>query len=282
MSKSIPFVKMHGISNDYVFINAIDHRLPSPQKLAKAISNRHTGAGSDGLILIMESTRADFRMRMFNADGSEAEMCGNGIRCFAKYLYDHGLTDSRRILIETGAGTKEVFLKVSGKKVAEVTVDMGSPILERSLIPMIGPHGSVIDETLELDDAVRFEITAVSMGNPHAVIFVEDTANFPVAKYGPMIENHRLFPRRTTVEFVKAAGKKKLIQRTWERGSGETMACGTGASATVVAGFLTGRTARHARVKLLGGELDIEWEEKSGLVYMTGPAVEVYSGFWPL
>ena len=280
--KTIPFVKMHGIGNDYIFIDATKQMPENPSKLSKLISDRHYGAGSDGLILILPSDKADFRMRMFNSDGSEAEMCGNGIRCFAKYVFDNGLTSSKDLIIETKAGNKEVFLTVKDNKVSSVTVDMGMPILERSHIPMIGEHGSVIDETIELEDSVKFNITAVSMGNPHAVIFVEDLENFPLAKYGQMIENHPLFPHKTNVEFVKVISKTKIEQRTWERGAGETLACGTGASAAVVASHLNDKTARKATVKLRGGDLNIEWNDKNGLVYMTGPAVEIYRGVWPL
>lgn len=280
--KKLPFVKMHGIGNDYIFINGIQSAPENLPKLSKLISDRHYGAGSDGLIVILPSEKADFKMRMFNSDGSEAEMCGNGIRCFAKYVYDYSLTSKTDLLIETKAGNKEVFLTVRDKSVSTVTVDMGMPIMERTQIPMIGDHGSVINETIELEDSVKFNITAVSMGNPHAVIFVEELEKFPLAKYGEMIENHPLFPHKTNVEFVKIISKNKIEQRTWERGSGETLACGTGASAALVASHLNDRTGRKATVKLRGGDLTIEWNEKNGLVYMTGPAVEVYRGEWPL
>ncbi len=276
----IPFTKLHGIGNDYIYINAIKHPVENPKKLAIAMSNRNFGVGSDGLILILPSDKADFTMRMFNADGSEAEMCGNGIRGFAKYVYDHGLTKKTTIAVETLAGIKQVRCTVKNGKVHTVTVDMGEPILLRDKIPMLGNPGMVIEEDLHVD-GVKFSITAVSMGNPHVVIYVEDVKNFPVEKYGPMIENHELFPKRTNVEFVHIVTGKEVIQRTWERGSGETLACGTGASAVTVAGVLTEKTDRRLKVHLKGGNLAIEWNNKDNHVYLTGPAEEVFEGIWP-
>ena len=276
----IPFTKLHGIGNDYIYINAIKHPVENPKKLAIAMSNRNFGVGSDGLILILPSDKADFTMRMFNADGSEAEMCGNGIRGFAKYVYDHGLTKKTTIAVETLAGVKQVRCTVKNGKVHTVTVDMGEPILLRDKIPMLGNPGTVIEEDLHVD-GVKFSITAVSMGNPHVVIYVEDVKNFPVEKYGPMIENHELFPKRTNVEFVQIVTGKEVIQRTWERGSGETLACGTGASAVTVAGVLTQKTDRRLKVHLKGGNLAIEWNNKDNHVYLTGPAEEVFEGVWP-
>lgn len=276
----IPFTKLHGIGNDYIYINAIKHPVENPKKLAIAMSNRNFGVGSDGLILILPSDKADFTMRMFNADGSEAEMCGNGIRGFAKYVYDHGLTKKTTIEVETLAGIKQVRCTVKNGKVHTVTVDMGEPILLRDKIPMLGNPGTVIEEDLHVD-GVKFSITAVSMGNPHVVIYVEDVKNFPVEKYGPMIENHELFPKRTNVEFVQIVTGKEVIQRTWERGSGETLACGTGASAVTVAGVLTEKTDRRLKVHLKGGNLAIEWNNKDNHVYLTGPAEEVFEGVWP-
>ncbi len=276
----IPFTKLHGIGNDYIYINAIKHPVENPKKLAIAMSNRNFGVGSDGLILILPSGKADFTMRMFNADGSEAEMCGNGIRGFAKYVYDHGLTKKTTIAVETLAGIKQVRCTVKNGKVHTVTVDMGEPILLRDKIPMLGNPGMVIEEDLHVD-GVKFSITAVSMGNPHVVIYVEDVKNFPVEKYGPMIENHELFPKRTNVEFVQIVTGKEVIQRTWERGSGETLACGTGASAVTVAGVLTEKTDRRLKVHLKGGNLAIEWNNKDNHVYLTGPAEEVFEGIWP-
>jgi len=276
----IPFTKLHGIGNDYIYINAIKHTVKNPKRLAIAMSDRHFGVGSDGLILILPSQKADFRMRMFNADGSEAEMCGNGIRAFAKYVYDHKLTKKTNLSVETLAGIKYLTCTLKNGKVHSVTVDMGQPILLRDKIPMIGNPGMVIEEEIHVD-GVKFPITAVSMGNPHAVIYVEDVKNFPVEKYGPMIENHELFPKRTNVEFVEIVNEKEVIQRTWERGSGETLACGTGASAVTVAGVLTKKTARKLKVHLSGGDLTIEWNEKDNHVYLTGPAEEVFEGVWP-
>ncbi|HQL44452.1 MAG TPA: diaminopimelate epimerase [Spirochaetota bacterium] len=276
----MPFTKLHGIGNDYIYINAIKHPVENPKKLAIAMSNRNFGVGSDGLILILPSGKADFTMRMFNADGSEAEMCGNGIRGFAKYVYDHGLTKKTTIAVETLAGVKQVRCTVKNGKVHTVTVDMGEPILLRDKIPMLGNPGTVIEEDLHVD-GVKFSITAVSMGNPHVVIYVEDVKNFPVEKYGPMIENHELFPKRTNVEFVQIVTGKEVIQRTWERGSGETLACGTGASAVTVAGVLTEKTDRRLKVHLKGGNLAIEWNNKDNHVYLTGPAEEVFEGVWP-
>jgi diaminopimelate epimerase len=277
----VKFTKMHGIGNDYIYIDARSTAVRHPEKLAVAMSDRHFGVGSDGLILILKSETADFRMRMFNADGSEAEMCGNGIRCFAKYVYDHGLIKNKRISVETLAGVKHLDMQVKNKKVETVRVDMGEPILQRERIPMSGNPGMVIGEALSLGDGVRFEITAVSMGNPHAVIYVEDVKNFPVEKYGTMIENHDLFPNRTNVEFVQILNEGEVIQRTWERGSGETLACGTGASAVTVAGVLMRRTARSILVHLNGGDLRTEWREDDNHVFLTGPAVEVFQGIWP-
>lgn len=276
----IPFTKLHGIGNDYIYINAIKHPVENPKKLAIAMSNRNFGVGSDGLILILPSDKADFTMRMFNADGSEAEMCGNGIRGFAKYVYDHGLTKKTTIAVETLAGVKQVRCTVKNGKVHTVTVDMGEPILLRDKIPMLGNPGTVIEEDLHVD-GVKFSITAVSMGNPHVVIYVEDVKNFPVEKYGPMIENHELFPKRTNVEFVQIVTGKEVIQRTWERGSGETLACGTGASAVTVAGVLTEKTDRRLKVHLKGGDLSIVWNNKDNHVYLTGTAEEVFEGIWP-
>ncbi len=277
----LKFIKMHGTGNDYIYIDARKRKLQDPEKMAVVMSDRHFGVGSDGLILIMASREADFKMRMFNADGSEAEMCGNGIRCFAKYVFDHGLTDKRQITVETPAGIKYLNLELKNRLVDKVRVDMGEPILMRDKIPMEGSHGTVIGETLQLADGVKFEITAVSMGNPHVIVYVEDVKNFPVEKYGPMIENHPLFPNRTNVEFVQTLGENEVVQRTWERGSGETMACGTGASAVTVAGVLNKKSARKITIHLNGGELETEWREDDGHVYLRGPAVEVFHGVWP-
>ncbi|HOP62091.1 MAG TPA: diaminopimelate epimerase [Spirochaetota bacterium] len=275
------FTKMHGAGNDYIYIEDLKGEIKKPSQLAVEMSNRNFGIGSDGLILIMKSEKGDFRMRMFNSDGSESEMCGNGIRCFAKYVYDHGLTDKDEIDIETGGGMKHLKLKVKKGLVDAVQVDMGEPVLQRERIPMLGEPGMVINEDLHLPDGVTFTITSVSMGNPHVIVFVEDVKNFPVLKYGPIIENFDLFPNRTNVEFVQILSGNEVIQRTWERGAGETMACGTGASAVTVAGVLTKQTERKITVHLSGGDLKTEWDESSNHVFMTGPAVEVFKGEWP-
>lgn len=277
----IKFTKMHGSGNDYIYINAITEKVKKPEDLAIKMSDRNTGVGSDGLILIDNSDKADFKMRIFNPDGSEAEMCGNGIRCFAKYVYDRGLTDKKEINIETMSGVKTISLNVKNKKAASAIVNMGEPEFLRERIPMIGKTGMVINETLPLDDGTRFEITAVSMGNPHVIIFVEDIDNFPVEKYGPLIENHGLFPNRTNVEFVKVLNNTEVVQRTWERGAGETLSCGTGASAVTAACILNKMTDRKITIHLKGGDLVTEWRENDNSILLDGPAVEVFDGVWP-
>ena len=277
--RALRFTKMHGLGNDYIFVNGLSERLPrvSLPRLARALSDRHFGIGADGLILVLPSRSAQFRMQVFNADGSEAEMCGNGIRMFARYVYEHGLTRDRELAVETLAGVIRPRLMVRGGRVASVRVDMGEPRLERSEIPMRGKPGRVIGEALRVDGE-RYEVTAVSMGNPHCVIFVKEVAEFPVARVGPAIERHRAFPRRTNVEFVQVLGRSALRMRVWERGAGETLACGTGACATLVAAVLNGKADRKATVHLPGGDLKIEWRESDNHVYMTGPAEEVFCG----
>ena len=273
------FVKMHGAGNDYVYVDGFREQVKDPAALAVAVSDRHFGIGSDGLILILPSKAADLRMRMFNADGSEAEMCGNGIRCVAKYAWDHGLVEKREIAVETGAGVLTLQLFPDGRnKVARVRVDMGEPRLARGEIPMAGgdPQARVLDEGLTVLDRI-FSISCVSMGNPHCVVFVEDVDAFPVAHYGAAIERHPLFPRRTNVEFIQVLSRREIRQRTWERGAGETLACGTGASAATVACVLARRTERRLQNHLAGGTLEMEWAE-NGRIYMTGPAVQVFEG----
>ncbi|HEY7745435.1 MAG TPA: diaminopimelate epimerase [Desulfuromonadales bacterium] len=272
------FAKMHGAGNDYVYINVFEETVEDPARLAVAVSDRHFGVGSDGLILILPSQVADVRMRMFNADGSEAEMCGNGVRCVAKYAYDHGLVDGRQITVETGAGILPLQLFTNERnRVEKVRVNMGRPRLTRGEIPMTGdPDGQVVNAELKILDRT-FHITAVSMGNPHCVIFVDNVAEFPVEKYGPVIERHPLFPNRTNVEFVEIVSTAEVRQRTWERGAGETLACGTGSAAVTVAGVLNGHTERRLLNHLLGGDLEMEFAE-DGHVYMTGPAVQVFEG----
>lgn len=272
------FVKMHGAGNDYVYIDGFQESINDPAALAIAVSNRNFGIGSDGLILILPSVLADVKMRMFNSDGSEAEMCGNGVRCVAKYAYDHGLVAKEVVTVETGAGvlTLQLFPNAAGR-IAKVRVNMGLPRLTRGEIPLSGEAtAQVVNLPLTILDRT-FAITCVSMGNPHCVIFVDDVENFPLEKYGPLIEHHPLFPRRTNVEFVEVRSRGEVRQRTWERGAGETLACGTGAAAVVVAGVLTGRTERVIKNVLSGGELELEWSA-DGAVFMTGPAVEVFSG----
>jgi len=272
------FAKMQGAGNDYVYVNCFEETIGDPVALARQVSNRNFGIGSDGLILIMPSEVADVRMRMFNSDGSESEMCGNGIRCVAKYAYDHRLVDKNEITAETGAGilTLQLFTNDTGL-VDRVRVNMGQPRLIRGQIPMTGnPDEQVVNQELKVLDRT-FHITCVSMGNPHCVIFVDNVDEFPIEKYGPVIENHELFPNRTNVEFVEIVSHNEVKQRTWERGAGETLACGTGASAVAVAGVLNERTERTILNHLLGGDLELEWTEE-GSVYMTGPAVQVFEG----
>ena len=275
------FTKMQGLGNDYVYVDAFAEDVADPAAAARRVSDRRFGIGSDGLILIHPSTRADFRMEMYNADGSRAEMCGNGIRCCAKFVHDNGNVRRLHLTAETDAGIKELDLVLQGGKVAAVRVNMGAPILERSLIPMLGPPGGegdrVISEPIGVQDHV-LRVTAVSMGNPHCVIFVEDPERFPVTTIGPVIETLPVFPRRTNVEFVKVLSRTEVAQRTWERGSGETFACGTGACGVVVAARLNGLVDPRVTVHLKGGDLTVEWEGEGAPVFMTGPAVEVFRG----
>lgn len=277
----LPFTKMHGCGNDYVYVDGFHQRVDDPVELARRISDRRFGVGSDGLILALPSERADFRMRMWNADGSESEMCGNGLRCVAKFAYDRGLVARRsRLTVETGAGLLGVDLHLTGGEVTAATLDMGPPRLERADLPMRGPAGRVVDEPLDVDGQV-WRFTGVSMGNPHVVTWVERVATAPVTRVGPAVERHPAFPRRTNVHFVEVLGPAEVRQRTWERGSGETYACGTGACAVTVAGVLTGRTGRELTLHLLGGDLSVRWPE-GGHVFLTGPATHVFDGAWPL
>lgn len=274
------FVKMHGAGNDYVYINGFEETVDDPARLAIALSDRNFGVGGDGLILILPSRVADVRMRIFNPDGSEAEMCGNGLRCVAKFAHDHALASGRDISVETGAGVLRVqmFPNEQGR-IERVKVNMGRPRLTRGEIPMTGdPDEQVVSSELRILDRT-FHITCVSMGNPHCVIFVDNVDEFPVEKYGPVVERHPLFPNRTNVEFVEIVSPTEVRQRTWERGAGETLACGTGASAVAVAGVLNGRTERRVRNRLRGGTLELEWTEE-GHVFMTGPAVQVFEGVY--
>ena len=273
------FTKMHGLGNDYVYVNGFDEQVDDPGAVAQAVSDRHFGIGSDGLILILPSDKADCRMRMFNADGSEAQMCGNGIRCVAKYVYDRGIARRERLSVETLAGVLDLNLFVAKGEVHKVRVEMGEPRLQRQQIPMRGAPGEVIGEPL-LIDGTTFEVTAVSMGNPHCVVFVEDVSTFDVAGWGPLFERHDVFPEGVNTEFIQVHDRETFSMRVWERGSGETLACGTGASAAAVACHLTGRTGRRVTGHLLGGPLELEWQASDNQVLMTGPAVEVFSGAW--
>jgi diaminopimelate epimerase len=276
------FTKMHGIGNDYVYVETFSQPAPmDPARLAVTISDRHFGVGSDGLILIMPSNVADARMRMFNADGSEGEMCGNGVRCVAKYLYDHGLARKDRVTVETGRGLLALDLEIEGGSVRRVRVDMGAPIVKATEIPTLLSGEPPVDAPIRIDDRT-LAATAVSMGNPHAVIFVDDVGRFPLETLGPKLEHHPMFPRRVNVHIVDLVGPREVRMRTWERGSGITLACGTGACAVCVAGVLTGRTGRQILAHLPGGDLELEWPDRRASVFMTGPATEVFSGEWPL
>jgi len=274
------FTKMHGIGNDYVYVDVTDRTLDDPAAVARKVSPRHTGVGSDGLILIDRSDVADCRMEMYNADGSRGEMCGNGIRCVGKYVYDNGICRRDTLTVETDAGIKTLFLTVRGSRVIEATVDMGPPILDGRAIP-VNADGEVIDAPLEIhtpDGSETFLVTCVSMGNPHCVVFVDDVENLPLSTLGPRFETDPFFPKRVNTEFVRVDNLDDVRMRVWERGSGETAACGTGACAVVVAGVLTQRTQRRCRVRLNGGTLEVEWRAEDGHVYMTGPAEEVFRG----
>jgi len=273
------FTKMHGIGNDYIYINGFSEEVKDPSQLAIEMSDRHFGIGSDGLVLILPSKIADFRMRMFNADGSESEMCGNAIRCVGKYVYDKHLTDKKVLTIETLAGIKVLDLIIEKDLVTKVRVDMGEPILKPEQIPVLSDESPVLQAEVESEDKT-FQMTCVSMGNPHAVTFVDETKDFEVAKYGKPIEVSPLFPKKTNVEFTQVLNRKEINMRVWERGTGETMACGTGACATLVACVLNNKTEREATLHLLGGDLMIRWDEETNHVFMTGPAELVFKGVW--
>ena len=268
---------MQGIGNDYVYVNCFEETVESPSSLAMLVSDRHFGIGSDGLILIRPSAKADFFMEMFNADGSRSEMCGNGIRCVGKYVYDHGLTDKTEITVNTLAGVKHLTLHVEDGLVAAVTVDMGEPILDAALIPVEAAASPVVGEPIEANGQT-YEMTCVSMGNPHAVVFVDDTAAVPIDGIGPTFEFHPAFPHRVNAEFVQVLNRGEANMRVWERGTGETLACGTGACASVVACILNGLTDDEVTMHLLGGDLRIRWSREDNHVYMTGPAATVFEG----
>ena len=274
------FTKMQGIGNDYVYVNCLQETIENPSELAKKISDRHYGVGSDGLIMINPSDKADFEMEMYNADGSRGEMCGNGIRCVAKYVYDYGLTDKTSISVETLAGIKYLDLTVEDGKVVLVKVDMGKPMLRPEEVPVVSEKEEVIDEPITVDGQ-EYRMTCVSMGNPHAVVYIDqDEKEFPLETVGVKFENHERFPKRVNTEFVNVLDRHTAQMRVWERGSGETLACGTGACAVAVACALNGLTEDEVTVKLLGGDLQIKWDREKNTVYMTGPAEVVFDGEW--
>ena len=274
----LKFTKMHGLGNDYVYMDAINQNIENREELARFVSDRHFGIGSDGLILICSSEVADFKMQMFNSDGTEAEMCGNGIRCVGKFVYDKGLTNKTTISIETLAGIKVLEMKEEQGKIKLVKVDMGEPILEPEKIPVKSNEHPVKKLELRAIDK-EFNFTCVSMGNPHAITFIkEDVNNFDICKYGKILENDEAFPNRANIEFVNILDEKTLKMRVWERGAGETLACGTGACGVAVAAILNNYTQRKVTVKLLGGDLEIEWNKEDNHVYMTGPATTVFEG----
>lgn len=271
------FTKMHGLGNDYIYINCMDECPADPSGLSKWLSDRHFGIGSDGLVLIMPSAVADFRMRMFNSDGSEAEMCGNAARCVGKYVYDNGLTEKSEVTLETLAGIKTMLLAVENGMVEQIRIDMGEPVLEPDKIPARCQEELFLSQPVTVGDRT-FHVTCVSMGNPHAVSYIDDVDSFPLEVYGPQMETHELFPKKINSEFVQVIDRQTLKMRVWERGAGETLACGTGACAVTVASILNGLCDRKVEVKLLGGDLMIEWDEKNNHVFMTGPAVKVFDG----
>ena len=274
------FTKMQGLGNDYVYVNCFEEKVARPSETAVRVSDRHFGIGADGLILIKPSEKADFEMEMYNADGSRGEMCGNGIRCVAKYVYDYGLTDQTHISIETLGGIKYLDLIVEEGRVRLVKVDMGSPVLEAEQIPIIGLGNRVLDEPIRVDD-MEYRITGVSMGNPHGVVFLKDVKNLEIEKIGPLFEHHECFPNRVNTEFAHVLDRQTAVMRVRERGSGATLASGTGACAVAVACVLNGYTEEEVTVKLLGGELQIRWDREKDRVYMTGPAEVVFDGEWP-
>lgn len=271
------FTKMQGCGNDYVYVDCTKELIQDIPEIAQKVSDRHFGIGSDGLILIRPSDKADFMMDMYNYDGSRSQMCGNGIRCVAKYVYDYGLTSKNKIKIETLGGIKELDLKVENGKVSMVTVNMGSPITKPELIPVVSDKDILMNEPI-IVDGKEYKVTCISMGNPHAIVYVEDTKSLPLEHIGPMFEHHPIFPERTNTEFIHVIDRKTIDMRVWERGSGETLACGTGACASVVACILHGLTDQEVTVRLLGGELFIRYDEQENVVYMTGPAVKVFDG----
>ena len=277
MSQSFEFTKMHGAGNDYIYVNCFKEHLTDINSVAKKVSDRHFGIGSDGLVLICPSDKADFRMDMYNSDGSQAEMCGNATRCVGKYVYDRGLTDKTQITLETLAGIKILDLNVKDGRVETVRVNMGSPELVPKNIPIDSDKDRFISEPVEVLGKT-YKVTGVSMGNPHAVTFIDDTDSLEIEKLGPHFENHKLFPKRINTEFAQIVDRHTIKMRVWERGAGETLACGTGACATLVAAYLNGLTDNEADLVLLGGMLHIKYDEAENAVYMTGPATFVFDG----
>ncbi len=274
------FTKWQGCGNDFVLVDCRKENPGDYAEFARKVCDRHYGIGADGVLLVLPSDKADFRMRIFNTDGSEAEMCGNGIRCFARYLYDYGCTEKTEFTVETGAGILTPKLSLDGGKAVSVTVDMGEPVLEAESVPVQGlGSGRVIAAPLPADDRI-FSVTCVSMGNPHCVIFTEDMASVPLEKWGPVLERHTAFPRKTNVEFVEVKDRKHVRMRVWERGAAITLACGTGSCATLVAAVLNDKTERRAEIELDGGTLTVEWQEQTNHIFMTGPAELVFEGDW--
>ena len=271
------FTKMQGCGNDYVYVNGFENKIDNPNKLSEIVSDRHFGIGSDGLIVINPSEKADFKMSMYNADGSEGKMCGNGIRCVAKYVYDNKMTDKTTITVETLSGIKTLELNVKNDKVETVKVNMGTPILLPKDVPVVSDKDKVVDEPIVIEDK-EYRITCVSMGNPHAITFIENTDDLEIETIGPKFENNPIFPDRVNTEFIQVLDRNTVKMRVWERGSGETFACGTGACATVVACVLNGLTDDKVTVKLLGGDLFIEYNREENTVYMTGPAKVSFTG----
>lgn len=271
------FTKMHGCGNDYVYVNGFTEKVTDKPKAVVALSDRHFGIGSDGVIFINPSQQADFEMEMYNADGTRAEMCGNGIRCVGKYVYDHGMTDKTSITVESFGKVKYLDLTVENGKVIKVKVNMGKPELTAKDVPVVSVHEQVIDEEIIVKEK-SYRMTCVSMGNPHAVVFMDDVEHLAIEEIGPYFENHERFPNRTNTEFVQVIDDSHVKMRVWERGTGETLACGTGCCATAVACVLNRLTGAHVTVQVLGGEIEIYWDQKENLVYMTGPAVTVFEG----
>lgn len=279
------FTKMQGCGNDYVYVNGFVEKIAQETKpeIVRKLSDRHFGIGGDGVIFINPAKEADFEMEMYNADGSRSEMCGNGIRCVAKFVYDKGLTDAEHITIVSGGRIKYLDLTVEGKtdtdrgQVVKVRVNMGSPILEPALVPVVAEGDKAVDEPISVEGK-EYRMTCVSMGNPHAVVFMDDVKDLPIEAVGPYFENHKRFPRRTNTEFVEILDRQNVFMRVWERGTGETLACGTGCCATAVACVLNGLTEEKVTVNVLGGQIEIEWDREQNLVFMTGPATTVFEG----